>query len=105
MKNAVNNWYMSQEPLALAKCVTKYKGRFGWKHKDIIKLSHTLGNTPGKCTVHKIVIYEEAQVRLPFTEERKINYACYNLYKFLSFGLQSRSRIILYRVLAAEGYL
>lgn len=29
-------------------CVTKYKSRYGWKHKDIIKMAHPLGNSPGK---------------------------------------------------------
>lgn len=40
-KNAVNDWYLSKEPIELAKCVTRYKGRHGWTHKDIIKLAHT----------------------------------------------------------------
>ncbi|XP_012280335.1 60 kDa SS-A/Ro ribonucleoprotein [Orussus abietinus] len=39
-RKAVNNWYLSKNALELAKCVTRYKGRYGWKHKDIIKLAH-----------------------------------------------------------------
>lgn len=39
-RKAVNDWYLSKDPIELAKCVTRYKGRYGWTHKDIIKLSH-----------------------------------------------------------------
>lgn len=47
LRKAVNNWYLSKTPMELAKCVTRYKGRYGWKHKDIIKLSHPVPNSPG----------------------------------------------------------
>ena len=47
LRKAVNNWYLSKSPIELAKCVTRYKSRYGWKHKDIIKLSHPVPNNPG----------------------------------------------------------
>lgn len=47
LRKAVNNWYLSKTPMELAKCVTRYKGRYGWKHKDIIKLSHPVPNNLG----------------------------------------------------------
>ncbi|RLU22374.1 hypothetical protein DMN91_004652 [Ooceraea biroi] len=56
MKKAVNNWYLSKEPLALAKCVTKYRSRYGWKHKDIIKLCHTVGDTPEKAVILRYIV-------------------------------------------------
>lgn len=49
LRKAINNWYLSKEPLDLAKCVTKYRSRYGWKHKDIVKMAHTSANNPGKC--------------------------------------------------------
>lgn len=49
LRKAINNWYLSKEPLDLAKCVTKYRSRYGWKHKDIVKMAHTSANSPGKC--------------------------------------------------------
>lgn len=39
-KKAVEEWYNSKNHLELAECVTRYKSRYGWKHKDILKLSH-----------------------------------------------------------------
>ena len=39
-KRAVEEWYNSKNHLELAECVTRYKSRYGWKHKDILKLSH-----------------------------------------------------------------
>ncbi|XP_033339010.2 RNA-binding protein Ro60 [Megalopta genalis] len=55
-RKAVNNWYLSKTPIELAKCVTRYKGRYGWKHKDIIKLSHPVPNTPGGEIVLKYIV-------------------------------------------------
>lgn len=54
IRKAINNWYLSKEPLDLVKCVTKYKSRYGWKHKDILKMAHpaakrTPSNSKGKC--------------------------------------------------------
>jgi 60 kDa SS-A/Ro ribonucleoprotein len=48
LRKAVNNWYLSKEPLDLAKCVTRYKSRYGWKHKDIVKMSHLQISDLGK---------------------------------------------------------
>ncbi|XP_076288394.1 RNA-binding protein RO60 [Lasioglossum baleicum] len=56
LRKAVNNWYLSKTPMELAKCVTRYKGRYGWKHKDIIKLSHPVPNNPGGEVVLKYII-------------------------------------------------
>jgi len=48
LRKAINNWYLSKKPLDFIECVTKYKSRYGWKHKDIVKMAHPLGNSPGK---------------------------------------------------------
>lgn len=56
LRKAVNNWYLSKTPMELAKCVTRYKGRYGWKHKDIIKLSHPVPLNPGICLIYLIFI-------------------------------------------------
>lgn len=39
-KRAVEEWYQSKSYMELAECVTRCNSRYGWKHKDIIKLSH-----------------------------------------------------------------
>ena len=39
-KNAVNKWYLSQDARTLAELVLRHKGNYGWKHQDILKLSH-----------------------------------------------------------------
>lgn len=56
LRRAVNNWYLSKPPMELAKCVTRYKGRYGWKHKDIIKLSHPVPINPGICLIYLIFV-------------------------------------------------
>ncbi|XP_015179285.1 PREDICTED: 60 kDa SS-A/Ro ribonucleoprotein-like [Polistes dominula] len=57
LRKTVNNWYLSKEPLELAKCVTRCKGRHGWKHKDIIKLSHPHPDTPEKEVILKYIMH------------------------------------------------
>jgi len=90
MKNAVNNWYMSQESLALAKCVTKYRGRYGWKHKDIIKLSHTVGKTPGKR--RKLLFMRKYKFIFCFSRSRFISFYIYDV-KFVIFVIYIRNYI------------
>lgn len=46
-RNAVKNWYLSKTPMELAKIVTHGKSRYGWKHKDIIKLAHVPAKDEG----------------------------------------------------------
>ena len=46
-RRAVKNWYLSKTPMELAKTVTQFKGRYGWKHKDIVKLTHITTSDEG----------------------------------------------------------
>lgn len=39
-KRAVDDWYKSKSYMELAECVTRCNSRYGWKHKDILKLAH-----------------------------------------------------------------
>ena len=43
-RKAVKSWYSSKTPMELASIVTQHKSRYGWKHKDIIKLAHVSTN-------------------------------------------------------------
>lgn len=63
LRKAVNNWYLSKTPMELAKCVTRYKGRYGWKHKDIIKLSHPVPINPGGGMVLRYIIHGLEEVK------------------------------------------
>lgn len=56
LRKVVNNWYQSKEPLELLKCVTRYRGRYGWKHRDIIKLSHPHGKTIGEIIFYFLLL-------------------------------------------------
>ncbi|XP_034934542.1 60 kDa SS-A/Ro ribonucleoprotein [Chelonus insularis] len=72
-RNAVNRWYLSRNAVNLAECVTKYKSRHGWKHRDIIKLSHlaTKGLGPDVQAVFKYVMYGLEKAKLEFGNELK----------------------------------
>lgn len=42
-RNAVANWYQSQEVDKLAYQLVKYRQRDGWTHRDLLRLSHPVG--------------------------------------------------------------
>lgn len=39
-RQAVQNWYLSKSPIALAKNLTKYRNREGWRHRDVLLMGH-----------------------------------------------------------------
>ncbi|XP_077267898.1 RNA-binding protein RO60 [Temnothorax americanus] len=57
LRKAINNWYLSKKPMDFIKCVTKYRSRYGWKHKDIVKMAHPVGNSSGNEVILKYIIY------------------------------------------------
>uniref|UniRef100_A0A914P5A3 TROVE domain-containing protein n=1 Tax=Panagrolaimus davidi TaxID=227884 RepID=A0A914P5A3_9BILA len=40
MRRTIAEWYLNQEPKALAMHITKYPQRNGWSHADLLRLSH-----------------------------------------------------------------
>lgn len=40
LRKAVADWYNGKNCMAVALAVTKYKQRNGWRHKDLLRLSH-----------------------------------------------------------------
>lgn len=55
-RQVVNNWYLKQNPLELAKNVTRHRGRHFWTHRDIIKLSHPRSLDIAKQAVLKYIM-------------------------------------------------
>ena len=39
-RRVVSDWYLKKEPMEMSECVTKFRGRYGWTHRDIVRLSH-----------------------------------------------------------------
>ncbi|XP_017880741.1 60 kDa SS-A/Ro ribonucleoprotein-like [Ceratina calcarata] len=74
LRKAANNWYLSKTPIELAECVTRYKGRYGWKHKDIVKLSHPVATDPGLEIILKYVVHglKEAKEKGTSNEDRSV---------------------------------
>lgn len=73
-RNAINKWYTSKNALNLAECVTKYKSRHGWTHKDIIKLSHPIIRTlePELQLVFNYIMHGLPKTKKTFINETKI---------------------------------
>ncbi|XP_011506346.1 PREDICTED: 60 kDa SS-A/Ro ribonucleoprotein-like [Ceratosolen solmsi marchali] len=56
-RNAVKKWYYSKTPMELAKIATEFKSRYGWKHKDIIKLAHIRTTGSDREIVFKYMLF------------------------------------------------
>ncbi|XP_011168506.1 60 kDa SS-A/Ro ribonucleoprotein [Solenopsis invicta] len=63
MRRTINSWYLSKQPLEFIECVTKYKSRYGWKHKDIVKMSHPQGSTPAHRIILKYMVHGMAKIK------------------------------------------
>ncbi|XP_011863194.1 PREDICTED: 60 kDa SS-A/Ro ribonucleoprotein-like [Vollenhovia emeryi] len=70
LRKAINNWYLSKKPLDFIECVTKYKSRYGWKHKDIVKMAHPLGNSPETKVILKYIIHGLEKTRKDVTSDQ-----------------------------------
>jgi hypothetical protein len=46
-RRVVTDWYLKKEPMELSECVTKFRGQYGWKHRDIIRLAHPKSSDAG----------------------------------------------------------
>ena len=55
-RKAIQKWYNSKSPKALAQAVTKYKQRNGWSHLDVLRLCHLKPETDGIACVCKYVV-------------------------------------------------
>ena len=55
-RKAIQKWYSSKSPKALAQAVTKYKQRNGWSHTDVLRLCHLKPETDGIACVCKYVM-------------------------------------------------
>lgn len=53
-KNTVKNWYDSKSTEELARLFSHCKGRYGWKHKDIIKMAHYKSADESKQKINKL---------------------------------------------------
>ncbi|KAL7303640.1 hypothetical protein TKK_0003786 [Trichogramma kaykai] len=76
-RRAVKEWYLTKSPMTLAKIVTEGLHRYGWGHKDILKLAHMKVSNPDLeavcCYILKgfkgLMVYKEENGLSPEAEE------------------------------------
>jgi len=51
LREAVAGWYVGKSPDALAYQAAKYRQRDGWAHRDLLRLSHPVADSPAKAEV------------------------------------------------------
>jgi len=55
-RQAVQNWYLSKSALGLAKNLTKYRNREGWRHRDVLLMGHVRAKDPDQNLVLKYIV-------------------------------------------------
>lgn len=55
-RHVVTDWYLKKEPMELSACVTKFRGQYGWTHRDVVRLSHPKSANVAIAAVLKYVV-------------------------------------------------
>lgn len=79
-RRVVTDWYLRKEPMELSECVTKFRGQYGWTHRDIIKLSHPKSSDVGNDdSYHKRLFFAIINsIFNPFMVYRCLWWQCIN---------------------------
>lgn len=56
LKSAVSNWYLDRPLDSLGYQVIKYQQRYGWSHKDLLRLAHTVPATEGHDNLFAYIV-------------------------------------------------
>ncbi|KYN05003.1 PREDICTED: 60 kDa SS-A/Ro ribonucleoprotein-like [Cyphomyrmex costatus] len=83
LRKAINNWYLSKNPLDFIECVTKYKSRYGWKHKDIVKMAHPLGDSPESKMILKYIIHGLEKTKKDIADQVELPSNIVDLLKYM----------------------
>lgn len=72
LMNAVSQWYLTKDPNWVAYQVTKYQGRLGWTHRDLLRLAHPETSDPVMAAVFEYIVrgsdtptYKELEKLMP----------------------------------------
>jgi 60 kDa SS-A/Ro ribonucleoprotein len=86
-KRAIVNWYNNKTDEKLVYMLTKYKNRHSYEHRDVFRLCHIVGNTPGKELIYKYIVKGFSELPNPassgFAQETKSIYDYLNSYHYL----------------------
>ncbi len=65
LRRAVARWYQTRELRELAYQVTKYRQRYGWSHRDLLRLAHPKADTAGRNALYRYILTREVAAELP----------------------------------------
>ncbi|XP_066481795.1 RNA-binding protein RO60 isoform X3 [Tiliqua scincoides] len=82
LRKAVADWYNGKNSMAVALAVTKYKQRNGWRHKDLLRLSHLKPANEGLAVVTKYVMKGWKEVQEAY-KDSKLSAETEKLLKYL----------------------
>jgi len=78
LRSAVARWYTAKEPDRLAQQLLKYQQRYGWAHRDVLRLSHPKAPTPQHDAAFRWCVGapmgERGMKRMAGKEERAVQY-------------------------------
>ncbi|MEN3000469.1 MAG: TROVE domain-containing protein [Armatimonadota bacterium] len=65
LRRAVAHWYQARELRDLAYQVVKYRQRYGWAHRDLLRLAHPKADTPARNALYRYILTREVAPELP----------------------------------------
>eukprot|EP00128_Syssomonas_multiformis_P009867 Colp12_sorted_trinity150504_noHs@24244 len=61
-RRAVSDWYNSKSAMDLAMHITKYQNREGWTHLDLLRLSHTVPQSPAHALIFRYIVKKQLEI-------------------------------------------
>ncbi|CUU34180.1 MAG: TROVE domain-containing protein [Armatimonadetes bacterium] len=65
VRRAVAHWYQARDLRELAYQVTKYRQRYGWAHRDLLRLAHPKADTAERNALYRYILTREVSANLP----------------------------------------
>jgi 60 kDa SS-A/Ro ribonucleoprotein len=65
LRRAIGCWYQTHDLRELAYQVTKYRQRYGWSHRDLLRLTHPKADTPARNALFRYIVTREVASELP----------------------------------------
>ncbi len=65
LRRAIGSWYQTHDLRELAYQVTKYRQRYGWSHRDLLRLTHPKADTPARNALFRYIVTRAVAPELP----------------------------------------
>ena len=76
LRTGISNWYLNRDAAGVAFQTLKYRSRFGWRHRDVLRKVHTITNDPEYKAVFDWITREKIDSELSIMDQVKAFEEC-----------------------------